>query len=47
MSNAKQSDLGSVYQRGSDGKWVASLRIGGGRRVTRYAPTRKEAQQVL
>lgn len=37
---------GSVYQRSSDGRWVAALWVGG-RKLTRYAPTKKQAQEKL
>lgn len=37
---------GSVYKRKSDGRWVASLTVGGKRRVV-YGATRAEAQKKL
>ena len=37
---------GSVYQR-SDGRWCISVRLPGGKRVVRYAQTRKDAATVL
>lgn len=39
-------NLGSIYRRRSDGKWVAALSIGG-RRVVRYAKTKRAAQDHL
>jgi integrase len=47
MSARSIPNLGSIYQRKQDGRWVASLRLGGGRRVTRYAPSRKAAEEAL
>jgi integrase len=47
VSSQKHSSLGSIYQRKSDGKWVASLRVGGGRRITRYAANESQARGVL
>jgi integrase len=38
---------GTVYQRGSDGRWVASLRLPGGKRVVRYAGSEREARARL
>ena len=37
---------GTIYQRQSDGLWVACVTIGG-RRITKYGETRREAQQRL
>src|SRR5262249_18181717 len=39
--------VGSVYQRAGDGRWVAAMSLGGGRRVTRYARSEREAKAVL
>ena len=38
---------GSVYQRGSDGRWVAEFTDNQGRRRYRYRPTRTAARQAL
>ena len=37
---------GSLYQRG-DGCWCASVRLPGGKRIVRYASTKKEAASKL
>lgn len=37
---------GSVYQR-ADGYWIASLRLASGKRVTRYAKSKSEAERTL
>jgi hypothetical protein len=42
-----QPNLGRVYQRARDGRWVAALSIGGGKRVIRYGRTEREAQAAL
>lgn len=41
------SGSGSVYQRKGDGRWCASLSLPGGRRVVRYADSKREAQRLL
>ena len=57
MSNEKKADdiekkprrvrgEGSVYQRQSDGRWVASVPLGNGKKKTLYFETRKEAEQA-
>jgi integrase len=38
---------GTVYQRQSDGRWVASVRLANRKRVVRYATTEREARQHL
>ncbi len=38
---------GSIYQRKSDGKWVGSITIEGGKRKVLYGDTRKEVQEKL
>jgi integrase len=38
---------GSVYQRASDGRWVAALRLPGGGRAVRYAQSEREARRRL
>jgi integrase len=38
---------GSVYQRGSDGRWVAAVRLPGGKRLVRYAGSEREARAKL
>jgi integrase len=38
---------GTVYQRASDGRWVASLRLPGGKRLWRYAGSEREARARL
>jgi integrase len=40
------STTGSVYQRKSDGRWVASIKLGG-RKIVRYGATEREARQRL
>jgi len=51
MSPQKSNGEGSVYQRSSDGKWVAAAYVpvttGGRRRVTKYGGTRAEASSKL
>ena len=37
---------GSVYQRKSDGRWVASIPLGNGKKKTLYFETRKEAEHA-
>jgi integrase len=37
---------GSVYQRKSDGRWVASVPLGNGKKKIQYFDTRKEAEQA-
>jgi integrase len=39
------SSVGTIYQR-KDGRWEATLRLGG-RRISRYAKTEREARQAL
>jgi integrase len=47
MSQRKNPNgLGTVYQRKTDGRWCASVTVGG-HRIIRYAPTRKAAQEKL
>ena len=43
MARKRGNGEGSVYQRGSDGRWVAALIMDDGRRITRTAKTRAEA----
>ncbi len=38
---------GALYKRKSDGRWVGSVTLGGGKRSTVYARTRPEAAQKL
>ncbi len=38
---------GSVYQRRSDGRWVAAVRLPSGRRVVRYAASEPAARRLL
>ena len=45
MKNKRANNGGSVYQR-ADGRWVASVSIGG-KRISRYAPTEIEAFKKL
>ena len=42
-----QPNLGSVYQRAHNDRWVTTLSISGGKRVTRYARHEREAQAAL
>jgi integrase len=42
----RNSQEGSLYQR-ADGYWVASVSVGGGKRVVRYGKTRAEAVRKL
>src|SRR4051812_47809959 len=42
----KSNGDGSVYERG-DGRWVASLRLVSGKRISRYCKTRAEANATL
>jgi integrase len=37
---------GTIYQR-ADGRWEAALRLPGGRRISRYGKTQREAQERL
>lgn len=37
---------GSIYER-ADGRYVASLRLASGKRINRYAKTRKDAKEKL
>jgi integrase len=46
MATRRGNGGGSVYQRGSDGKWVASVVVGG-RRISRYLASEKEARSAL
>lgn len=41
------SATGSVYQRASDGRWVASVSLAGGKRVVRYGTTERDARRRL
>jgi integrase len=41
------SGTGSVYQRKGDGRWVAVVTLSGGKRVSRYAASEREARQRL
>jgi len=45
-SSRRSYGRGSVYRRSSDGRWVATLPLGG-RRLTRYARSEKEARAAL
>ncbi len=38
---------GSVYQRTSDNRWVASVRLPNGQRLSRYGDTEQEAKRNL
>ena len=46
MAARKANGDGSVYERG-DGRWVASIRLVTGKRISRYCKTRAEANAVL
>jgi len=46
-SRARARGEGSIYQRASDGRWVAALRWPTGERKRRYARTQKEALREL
>src|SRR5215208_1570069 len=43
----QETNSGSTYQRKGDGKWVAALSLGGGKRIVRYAATKRAAQAIL
>lgn len=43
----KKRALGSVFQRGEDGRWVVRVTLPGGKRVTRYAKEKAEAERLL
>src|SRR4051812_29834282 len=38
---------GTIYRRPKEGRWVATVSLGGGRRRSRYAKTRDEAKAAL
>ncbi len=38
---------GSVYRRKSDNRWVASIRLPNGQRLSRYGETKQEAKRNL
>lgn len=46
-SHPPRSRIGSVYQRKSDLRWVASVRLGRGIRKSVYADSREEAETKL
>jgi hypothetical protein len=49
VKNSKQKNDygdGTIYER-QDGRFVASLRLVNGKRIERYAKTRKEAKEKL
>jgi integrase len=47
MAGKRGNGEGSIYQRGSDGRWVAALIMTNGKRVTRTAKTHAEAVKKL
>src|SRR5215211_3242392 len=47
MGKRRGNYEGSLYQRASDGRWVASLTLPGGKRKTFYGKTQKEARDRL
>ena len=42
VSKSCGNGVGSIYQRESDGKWCASLTLGGGKQRVLYVKTRQE-----
>ena len=47
MSRQRANLEGSIYQRRSDGRWVAAISIGDGKRKTAVAPTQAAAKRRL
>jgi hypothetical protein len=47
MGKRRGNNEGGIYQRKSDGLWVAALSLPNGRRVIRYAKTHKAAINKL
>jgi integrase len=47
MAGRRNNGEGSIYQRASDGRWVASLTLPQGKRKAFYGNTRKEAADKL
>ena len=41
MATRRGHNEGSIYQRASDGLWVAGITLDGGKRKTVYGKTRK------
>jgi len=46
MAKQRGHGEGSIYQR-SDGRWAASITLGGRKRKTFYGKTRREVQEKL
>ena len=47
MASRRGHNEGAIYQRQSDGRWVAALLLPSGKRKSLYAKTRAEAKDKL
>lgn len=47
MLDVRSHGEGTIYERRKEGRWVATVSLGGGRRRSRYAKTRAEAKVAL
>lgn len=47
MLDVRSHGEGTIYQRPKEGRWVAVVSLGGGRRRSRYAKTKAEAKVAL